>query len=97
MRNKKLEKTHSKKKKKSHAQDNIYTVHQFTYVHKVTGISLLSKKKIQSATVQFFYSKKRQQQTLITKTAFSTSCAQDSQWATKRAKFFFLGALPLNP
>ena len=84
MRNKKLEKTHAKKKKKqSHAEDNIYMVRQFVYVHGVTGISLLSRKKIQSAAIQFFYSKKRQQQTLITKTAFSTSYAQDSQWATK--------------
>ena len=27
--------------------------------------------------------------TLITKTTIFISCAQDSQWATKRAKFFF--------
>ena len=59
MRKKKLEKTHAKKKKKkqSHAEDNIYVVRQFVYVHGVTGISLLSRKKIQSAAIQFFYSK----------------------------------------
>ena len=29
------------KEKKSHAQDSIYVIRQFAYVHKVTGISLL--------------------------------------------------------
>ena len=85
-----------KKKKQSHAQDNIYVVRQFVYVHGVAGISLLSRKKIQSAAIQFFYSQKRQQQTLITKTAFSTSYAQDSQWATKQAKKIIPGTLPPN-
>ena len=33
-----------KKKKQSHAQDNIYVVRQFAYVHGVAGISLLSGK-----------------------------------------------------
>ena len=32
------------KVKQSHAQDSIYVVRQFTYVHRVAGISLLSKK-----------------------------------------------------
>ena len=43
MRNKKIEKTHAKEKQ-SHAQDNIYVVRQFVYVHRVVGISLLSGK-----------------------------------------------------
>ena len=38
--------------------------------------------KIQSAAIQFFLSQKLQRQTLITKIAFSTSYAQDSQCAT---------------
>ena len=29
------------KEKQSHAQDSIYVIWQFAYVHKVTGISLL--------------------------------------------------------
>ena len=37
------------KKKKSHAQDNIYVVRQFAYVHRVAGILLLSG-KIQQCT-----------------------------------------------
>ena len=44
--------------------------------------------KIQSVVVQGFFfffslslSQKLQRQTLITKVTFSTSCAQDSQWA----------------
>jgi len=40
VRNKKLEKTHAKEKQ-LHAQDNIYVVWQFTYIHRVAGISLL--------------------------------------------------------
>ena len=32
------------KVKQSHAQDSIYVVQQFAYVHRVAGISLLSKK-----------------------------------------------------
>ena len=32
------------------------------------------------------------QKTLITKAALSTSCAHNSQWATKRVKIFFPGA-----
>ena len=43
MRNKKIEKIHVKEKQ-SHAQDNIYMVRQFTYIHGVAGISLLSGK-----------------------------------------------------
>ena len=29
------------KEKQSHAQDNIYVVRQFAYVHRVAGVSLL--------------------------------------------------------
>ena len=36
---KQIEKTHVKEKQ-SHAQDNIYVVRQFAYVHGVAGISL---------------------------------------------------------
>ena len=31
-------------RKQSHAQDNIYVVQQFAYVHEIAGISLLSGK-----------------------------------------------------
>ena len=36
---KKIEKIHAKEKQ-SHAQDNIYVVRQFAYVHEIAGISL---------------------------------------------------------
>ena len=51
MRNK-IEKTHAKEKK-SHAQDNIYMVRQFAYVHGVAGISLLSRKNIKCGSTIF--------------------------------------------
>ena len=60
-------------------------------------ILLLSGKKIQVLQYSFFLSKKLQQQTLITKTAFSTFYVQDSQWATKWAKIFFQGHCPRTP
>ena len=79
MRKKKIEKTHAKEKQ-SHAQDNIYVVWQFTYVHGVAGISLLSGKNTKCGYSVFFSLKKHdQQQTLISKLRFSTSCA--SAWA----------------
>ena len=40
---KKIEKTHAKEKQ-SHAQDNIYVIRSFAYVHRIVGISLLSGK-----------------------------------------------------
>ena len=43
--------------KKTVAQDNIYMVRQFVYIHEVAGISLFSGKKIQDAAVQFSLSK----------------------------------------
>ena len=64
MRNKNIEKTNAKeekKKKQSHAQDSIYMVRQFAYVHGVAGISLLSGKNTEykiAATIFFFLSLK---------------------------------------
>ena len=56
VRNKKIEKTHAKEKH-SHAQDSIYVVRQFTYVHGVVGISLLSGKNIgYNLRLQYFLS-----------------------------------------
>ena len=56
VRNKKIEKTHAKEKQ-SHAQDSIYVVRQFTYVHGVVGISLLSGKNIgYNLRLQYFLS-----------------------------------------
>ena len=55
----KIEKTHAKEKQ-SHAQNNIYVVRQFAYVHGVAGISLLSGKNTEykiTATI-FFLSHK---------------------------------------
>ena len=43
MKNKKIEKILANEKQ-SHAQDNIYVVQQFTYIHEIAGISLLSWK-----------------------------------------------------
>ena len=45
MRNKKIEKTNAKKKQ-SYAQNNIYMVRQFAYIHGIARISLLSRKYI---------------------------------------------------
>ena len=77
------------KVKQSHAQDSIYVVRQFAYVHRVARISLLSKKITMYGYSVFLSQKQQQDKTLITKkkTAF-ISCAQDSQWVTKRAKNF---------
>ena len=36
----KINRENTRKKKQSHAQDNIYVVRQFAYVHGVAGISL---------------------------------------------------------
>ena len=52
MRNKKIEKTHAKEKR-SYAQNNIYVIQQFIYVHKIAGISILSGKNT-SAAIQCF-------------------------------------------
>ena len=56
------------KVKQSQAQDSIYVVRQFAYVHRVAGISLLSKKITMCGYTVFFFSQKQQQdKTLITK------------------------------
>ena len=55
------------KKKQSHAQDSIYVVQQFAYVHKVAGISLLSKKITMCGYNAFLSQKQQQDKTLITK------------------------------
>ena len=75
----------TRKEKQSHAQDSIYVVRQFAYVLGVARISLLSKKITMCGYSVFLSQKQQQDKTLITKkkTAF-ISCAQDSQWATKR-------------
>ena len=75
----------TRKEKQSHAQDGIYVVRQFAYVLGVARISLLSKKITMCGYCVFLSQKQQQDKTLITKkkTAF-ISCAQDSQWATKR-------------
>ena len=52
----------SKKTITSTKQNNIYVVRQFAYVHGVTEISLLSRKKIQSAATVFHTLSRRQQQ-----------------------------------
>ena len=68
------------KVKQSHAQDSIYVVWQFAYVHRVAEISLLSNKITMCGYSVFLSQKQQQDKTLITKkkTAF-ISCAQDSQ------------------
>ena len=83
-------------KKNNHTHKTVFT----RFSNLLTSTELqgfhLSGKKIQSATILFFFffplslSRKNYiKKTLITKTTIFISCAQDSQWATKRAKFFF--------
>ena len=55
---KKRENTHQRKEKKkekkqSHAQDIIYVVRQFVYVHGVARISLLSRKNTKCSNTMF--------------------------------------------
>ena len=53
MRNKK-NKENTCQRKQSHAQNNIYVVRQYAYIHEVAEISLLSgKNKIQGMTTVF--------------------------------------------
>ena len=53
---KKIEKTHVKEKQ-SHAQDSIYVVRQFSYIHGVIGISLLLGKNTEyNLQLQYFLS-----------------------------------------
>ena len=88
----KIEKTHAKEKKQSHTQDSIYVVRQFAYIHRVVGILLLSRKKIQSTAIQSFNLSRTITTNPNHKTAFSKSYAQDSQWATKWAKKISMSA-----
>ena len=67
MRNKKNRENKTPKEKQSHAQDSIYMVRQFSYVHKVAGISLLSKKITMCGYSVFLSQKQQQDKTLITK------------------------------
>ena len=55
------------KEKQSHAQNSIYMVRQFAYVHRVAGISLLSKKITMCGYSVFLFQKQQQDKTLITK------------------------------
>ena len=55
------------KEKQSHAQDSIYVVRQFAYVHRIAGISLLSKKITMCGYNVFLSQKQQQDKTLITK------------------------------
>ena len=58
MRNK-TNRENTRQRKQSHAQDNIYVVRQFTYVHVVAGISLLSGKNTEyNLQLQYFLSNK---------------------------------------
>ena len=79
------------KEKQLHAQDSIYVVRQFAYVHRVAGISLLSKKITMCGYSVFLSQKQQQDKTLITKKTAFISCAQDSQWATTTGKKIFVG------
>ena len=57
---------HTPKKKQSHAQNNIYVIRQFAYVHGVTGISLLSRKNTKyNLRLQSFLSKTRGHNTTL--------------------------------
>ena len=73
MKNKKREKIHAKEKQ-SHAQDNIYVVQQFAYVHGVVGISLLSRKNTEyNLQLEYFLSITKTQQPHHTKTLITKS------------------------
>ena len=54
------------KEKQLHAQDSIYMVRQFAYVHRVAGILLLSKKITMCGYNIFISQKQQQDKTLIT-------------------------------
>ena len=96
MRNKKnRENTHQRKtitRTRQYLHDLANCVH-----HGVIRILLLSGKNTSAVVQCFNLSKTTTIKTLITKTAFSTSCAQDSQWVTKRAKNFSRRRCPQTP
>ena len=78
------------KVKQSHAQDSIYVVRQFTYVHRVAGISLLSK-KITMCGYSVFLSQKQQDKTLITKKNSFYILRTGFTMGYKTGKKFFVG------
>ena len=69
VRNKKKKKNrgNTHQRKQSHAQDNIYVVQQFAYVHGVAVISLLLGKKKYKMRLQFFLCLKNMKTTLTIK------------------------------
>ena len=77
------------KVKQSHAQDNIYVVWQFAYVHKVAGISLLSKKITMCGYSVFLSQKQQQDKTLITKkNSFYILCTRFTMGYKTGQEFF---------
>ena len=91
MRNK-TNRENTRKRKQSHAQDNIYVVRQFAYVHGVVGISLLSGKNTEykiAATILFLSpSRMRQQQPTILKTLIMAKSVYIYEMDPKNCKFF---------
>ena len=77
------------KEKQSHAQDSIYMVRQFAYVHRVAGISLLSKKITMCGYNVFLSQKQQQDKTLITKkNSFYVLCTGFTMGYKTGQKFF---------
>ena len=74
VRNKKIRENKTPKEKQLHVQNNIYVVRQFAYVHRVAGISLLSKKITMCGYNVFLSQKQQQDKTLITKKMAFISC-----------------------
>ena len=58
-------------KKNNHTQDNIYVVLQFTYVYRVAGISLLSRKNTKRGSSVFFSLKNYNNKTLTAQSLHS--------------------------
>ena len=87
MRNKKIEKT-KRQKKNNHTHNTIFTwFGNLPTSTELQGFHYYQRKLQCAATVFFFLKTTRQNLNHKKKTAF-ISCAQDSQWATKRAKNF---------
>ena len=97
VRNKKKKKKwrkHTLKKKQSYAQDNIYVVQQFAYVHRVAGISLLSGKNTEyKMRLQYFSLTLKHGNTTHNKTLIT-----QSRFLYKNGpKFFSQGRCPRTP
>ena len=93
---KKIEKTHINEN--NHTHKTIFTwFGNLPTSMELQGFNYYQGKKYKVWLRCFFSLKKHDNQTLISKLQFFTSCAQDSQWTTKRTKKFFMGALPLDP